>query len=114
MFFLEEHLCRPMHVKSNPLLCFAGLARKEDFSYVTYYCPHCSALNRPKQLDDRVSGSNSPHLSSSTSASDVEVTKNVVGSVVQRTSPTSGPLSPVDAAARTTESNIVASDGPVS
>ncbi|XP_010525836.1 PREDICTED: uncharacterized protein At2g24330 [Tarenaya hassleriana] len=25
-----------------------GLARKEDFPYITYYCPHCQALNRPK------------------------------------------------------------------
>ncbi|KAL6553548.1 hypothetical protein OROGR_007390 [Orobanche gracilis] len=36
-----------------------GLARKEDFPYVTYYCPHCNALNRPKQSDDRF-GSDSP------------------------------------------------------
>ncbi|EPS73800.1 hypothetical protein M569_00957, partial [Genlisea aurea] len=25
-----------------------GLARKEDFPYITYFCPHCQALNRPK------------------------------------------------------------------
>ncbi|XP_072958065.1 uncharacterized protein At2g24330 [Typha angustifolia] len=25
-----------------------GLARKEDFPYVTYYCPHCHALNTSK------------------------------------------------------------------
>ncbi|XP_051143011.1 uncharacterized protein At2g24330-like [Andrographis paniculata] len=29
-----------------------GLVRKEDFPYVTYYCPHCKALNRPKQPPD--------------------------------------------------------------
>lgn len=23
----------------------AGLARKEDFQYITYYCPHCQNLN---------------------------------------------------------------------
>lgn len=23
----------------------AGLARKEDFPHITYYCPHCHALN---------------------------------------------------------------------
>lgn len=40
---------------------FAGLARKEDFPYITYYCPHCNALNRPKQVDEGVpGGSNSP------------------------------------------------------
>ncbi|XP_061965666.1 uncharacterized protein At2g24330-like [Populus nigra] len=40
-----------------------GLARKEDFPYITYYCPHCRALNQPKQLEERVSGSSSPGLS---------------------------------------------------
>ncbi|XP_076940594.1 uncharacterized protein At2g24330-like [Bidens hawaiensis] len=25
-----------------------GLARKEDFPFITYYCPHCRALNKPK------------------------------------------------------------------
>ncbi|KAI3675024.1 hypothetical protein L1987_84605 [Smallanthus sonchifolius] len=25
-----------------------GLARKEDFPFITYYCPHCHALNKPK------------------------------------------------------------------
>ncbi|KAL8502762.1 hypothetical protein ACS0TY_021755 [Phlomoides rotata] len=39
-----------------------GLARKEDFPYVTYYCPHCNALNRSKQSGDRISGSSSPAL----------------------------------------------------
>ncbi|WOH03022.1 hypothetical protein DCAR_0522413 [Daucus carota subsp. sativus] len=39
-----------------------GLARREDFPYITYYCPHCNALNRPKQLED-----NSPNSSQMTS-----------------------------------------------
>ncbi|KAI4316238.1 hypothetical protein L6164_024237 [Bauhinia variegata] len=39
-----------------------GLARKEDFPYITYYCPHCHALNKPKQTDERVSGSISPNM----------------------------------------------------
>lgn len=45
-----------------------GLARKEDFAYITYYCPHCHALNRPKELEEHVSGSvsDSPNLSSLT------------------------------------------------
>lgn len=30
----------------------AGLARKEDFSYITYYCPHCGALNKPKHSEE--------------------------------------------------------------
>ncbi|XP_065873920.1 uncharacterized protein At2g24330-like [Euphorbia lathyris] len=32
-----------------------GLARKEDFPYITYYCPHCHELNQPKQSQDGVS-----------------------------------------------------------
>ncbi|XP_011006697.1 PREDICTED: uncharacterized protein At2g24330-like [Populus euphratica] len=40
-----------------------GLARKEDFPYITYYCPHCRSLNQPKRLEEHVSGSSSPDLS---------------------------------------------------
>ncbi|XP_010429409.1 PREDICTED: uncharacterized protein At2g24330-like [Camelina sativa] len=29
-----------------------GLARKEDFQYITYYCPHCRALNKPKHSEE--------------------------------------------------------------
>ncbi|KAG7571998.1 Lunapark domain [Arabidopsis suecica] len=29
-----------------------GLARKEDFLYTTYYCPHCRALNKPKHSEE--------------------------------------------------------------
>ncbi|CAH2077399.1 unnamed protein product [Thlaspi arvense] len=29
-----------------------GLARKEDFAYITYYCPHCNALNKPKHSEE--------------------------------------------------------------
>ncbi|GAV80429.1 DUF2296 domain-containing protein [Cephalotus follicularis] len=43
-----------------------GLAMKEDFPYITYYCPHCRALNRPKQLEEHVLGSVSPNMSSLT------------------------------------------------
>ncbi|KAG5537722.1 hypothetical protein RHGRI_024992 [Rhododendron griersonianum] len=38
-----------------------GLARKEDFPHIVYYCPHCNALNRSKHLG--ASGSNSPSMS---------------------------------------------------
>lgn len=47
-------------------LC-AGLARKEDFPYVTYYCPHCHALNRSHQLEGHGSGSISGKIDSPTS-----------------------------------------------
>ncbi|OIW09253.1 hypothetical protein TanjilG_01224 [Lupinus angustifolius] len=39
-----------------------GLSRKEDFPFTTYYCPHCHALNKPKQSDERsISGLNLPN-----------------------------------------------------
>ncbi|KAI3993200.1 hypothetical protein MKX01_009943 [Papaver californicum] len=43
--------------QSYPLICgnchmHNGLARKEDFAYITYYCPHCHALNKSKQLEE--------------------------------------------------------------
>ncbi|XP_057425460.1 uncharacterized protein At2g24330-like isoform X1 [Lotus japonicus] len=37
-----------------------GLARKEEFPFITYYCPHCHALNKPKQSGEQISGFNSP------------------------------------------------------
>jgi endoplasmic reticulum junction formation protein lunapark len=37
----------------------SGLARKEDFAFITYYCPHCNALNGPRQHDDQELVSNS-------------------------------------------------------
>uniref|UniRef100_A0A0A9HBE6 Lunapark zinc ribbon domain-containing protein n=1 Tax=Arundo donax TaxID=35708 RepID=A0A0A9HBE6_ARUDO len=39
-----------------------GLARKEDFPHVTYYCPHCHALNMSNQLIGQYSGSGSGQL----------------------------------------------------
>ncbi|CAA7410644.1 unnamed protein product [Spirodela intermedia] len=33
-----------------------GLARKEDFPYITYFCPHCHALNRPRQAEEQEPG----------------------------------------------------------
>ncbi|KAL6958982.1 hypothetical protein U1Q18_051171 [Sarracenia purpurea var. burkii] len=42
-----------------------GLARKEDFPYIIYYCPHCNALNKSKSHPEGVSESGSPNLSSS-------------------------------------------------
>ncbi|XP_010447623.1 PREDICTED: uncharacterized protein At2g24330 [Camelina sativa] len=38
-------ICRNCHMHN-------GLARKEDFAYITYYCPHCNALNKPKNSDE--------------------------------------------------------------
>ncbi|GLJ20487.1 hypothetical protein SUGI_0372830 [Cryptomeria japonica] len=50
-----------MLVGEDPSQCYAlicanchmhnGLARKEDFPYITYYCPHCNALNGSQQAE---------------------------------------------------------------
>uniref|UniRef100_A0A0E0KWN5 Lunapark zinc ribbon domain-containing protein n=1 Tax=Oryza punctata TaxID=4537 RepID=A0A0E0KWN5_ORYPU len=49
-------------VGEDPTQCYAlicgnchmhnGLARKEDFAFITYYCPHCNALNGSRQHDE--------------------------------------------------------------
>ncbi|XP_062222698.1 uncharacterized protein At2g24330-like [Phragmites australis] len=58
-----------------------GLARKEDYPHITYYCPHCHALNTSKQSMGQYSGSNSGRstpvvpadgISASSSAQDSE------------------------------------------
>lgn len=56
------------------LSTFAGLARKEDFPYITYYCPHCNALNGPKQPSEHISGSSSPTITALAPVDDAEVT----------------------------------------
>ncbi|CAK9882827.1 unnamed protein product, partial [Sphagnum jensenii] len=38
-------ICRKCHMHN-------GLARKEDFQYITYYCPHCYTLNGARQVGD--------------------------------------------------------------
>jgi hypothetical protein len=43
---------------------FSGLARREEFPFITYYCPHCHALNKPKQSDEPISGFNLPNTGS--------------------------------------------------
>ncbi|KQJ85248.1 uncharacterized protein At2g24330 [Brachypodium distachyon] len=57
-------------VGEDPTQCFAlicgnchmhnGLARKEDFAFITYYCPHCNALNNgSRQHEDNETVPNS-------------------------------------------------------
>lgn len=41
-------------------LPFVGLVKKEDFPFITYYCPHCHALNRSNQSEEQISGHGSP------------------------------------------------------
>ncbi|KAK4277096.1 hypothetical protein QN277_015147 [Acacia crassicarpa] len=39
-----------------------GLARKEDFPFITYFCPHCQALNKPRNSDEVVPALSSPKM----------------------------------------------------
>ncbi|KAF8704086.1 hypothetical protein HU200_031573 [Digitaria exilis] len=52
----------------------AGLARKEDFPHVTYYCPHCHALNLSNQSIGQCSSSDSCQLSPVAPADGVSTT----------------------------------------
>lgn len=67
-----------------------GLARKEDFPFITYYCPHCHALNKPKQSDERISGLNFTNTVSP-KTDDGEEVKNacasVADSIIKSTNP---------------------------
>ncbi|KAL3824520.1 hypothetical protein ACJIZ3_020549 [Penstemon smallii] len=84
-----------------------GLARKEDFPYITYYCPHCHALNRSKQPGERASGSISPSMTSLTTVEDAEVVPSADGVVPSAdgstSDTTSASNSPVAAAAAAAE-----------
>ncbi|KAL3697409.1 hypothetical protein R1sor_011485 [Riccia sorocarpa] len=69
---VEHHRAKPdeggwiarlaaMLVGEDPSQCYAlicgnchmhnGLAKKEDFQYITYYCPHCHALNKSNSIE---------------------------------------------------------------
>ncbi|KAG6411191.1 hypothetical protein SASPL_129269 [Salvia splendens] len=69
------------------VVIIVGLARKEEFSYITYYCPHCNALNRQKEADDRLSGTMSPTLTSN----DSEAAPSEAGSTADKASQCSSP-----------------------
>lgn len=91
----------------------AGLARKEDFAYITYYCPHCNALNKPKHSDENtliptVSGSlitDSPTLME---------TSEVVNSSSSASERGNSPILEIKKEAVTTETGDGAEEDPVS
>ncbi|GMH29332.1 hypothetical protein Nepgr_031175 [Nepenthes gracilis] len=80
-------------VGEDPTQCYAlicgnchmhnGLASKEDFPFVTYICPHCHAVNGPRQHDERASASDAPNIGSSMTAADCgnAITPEVVSSM---------------------------------
>ncbi|MQM16142.1 hypothetical protein Taro_049100 [Colocasia esculenta] len=61
-------ICRNCHMHN-------GLARKEDFPYITYFCPHCHALNVSRQAAD--SGFNSGEIASSEPSNDRIISPDV-------------------------------------
>nr|GLL17510.1 uncharacterized protein At2g24330-like [Ipomoea trifida] len=62
-----------------------GLARKEDYPYITYYCPHCHALNMHKHSQDHASDPNTSDLTSSL-VPDAEVIENASAPVAEEIS----------------------------
>ncbi|XP_030475049.1 uncharacterized protein At2g24330-like [Syzygium oleosum] len=69
-----------------------GLARKEDFPFITYYCPHCRALNQPKQSEEHVSGSTSPDMGSLRMGSGGDTIDNTAGSASDSVATTTATL----------------------
>ncbi|KAI3769315.1 hypothetical protein L6452_00416 [Arctium lappa] len=64
-----------------------GLARKEEFPFTTYYCPHCHALNKPKNSDKFSSDNMSTGSGSAMTASaDGNLVEQSIGSMVQKVS----------------------------
>ncbi|XP_028061192.1 endoplasmic reticulum junction formation protein lunapark-1-like [Camellia sinensis] len=73
-------------VGEDPTQCYAlicgnchkhnGLARKEDFPYITYYCPHCNALNGSKHPNG-ISGSDLPGMSSLITGGNIDPINNI-------------------------------------
>ncbi|XP_052143911.1 uncharacterized protein At2g24330-like [Oryza glaberrima] len=59
-----------------------GLARKEDYPHITYYCPHCHALNTSKQSLGQHSGSNSGWSTPVAPADGISASSSVVESEV--------------------------------
>lgn len=85
-----------MTIFFSKLFLYSGLARKEDFPFITYYCPHCHALNKPKQSGGELSGSVSPNATLRTGGS-VETSTTSDSPASDRSS------SPVKAMAETRE-----------
>jgi phage FluMu protein Com len=62
-----------------------GLARKEDYPHITYYCPHCRALNTSKQSTGQYSGSNSGQSTPVAPADVISAARSVVESELSNT-----------------------------
>ncbi|PKU86365.1 Uncharacterized protein MA16_Dca019910 [Dendrobium catenatum] len=88
-------------VGEDPSQCYAlicgnchmhnGLARKEDFPYITYYCPHCNALNGSHQAEENALDSSSGNETPGTSG-DGSVSSSVSSLLGTQISSKSSPL----------------------
>lgn len=77
-----------MLVGEDPTQCYAlicknchmhnGLARKEDFQFIAYYCPHCKSLNASRQLGESAGDGNTP-LATTPRAGDLQALENSDG-----------------------------------
>ncbi|KAJ4778346.1 integral membrane metal-binding family protein (DUF2296) [Rhynchospora pubera] len=77
-------------VGEHPSQCYAlicskchmhnGLARKEDLPFITYYCPHCHALNGARQNEEQEAsagaGTGTGEETSATPPAEIEVASN--------------------------------------
>lgn len=92
-----------------------GLARKEDYPYITYYCPHCHALNKSKQLEDAVSVSASPNMSSLRSTGSIDLVSKAMASVSEEMPTISSSTSSASEIAEVNEGEgVVVAGDPVS
>ncbi|KAL1531290.1 hypothetical protein AAHA92_33983 [Salvia divinorum] len=75
-----------------------GLARKEEYPYVTYYCPHCHALNQPKHFE-HVSGltTQSTSPTGASSVEEADTVPNAGGSIGDTVSASGGTEAAEDA-----------------
>ncbi|KAK9056938.1 hypothetical protein SSX86_024303 [Deinandra increscens subsp. villosa] len=69
-----------------------GLARKEEFPFITYYCPHCHALNKPKNSVPPSDKTSPVSGSTETASADVKLTEENNESTVEKVSAASGPV----------------------
>lgn len=72
-----------------------GLARKEDFPFITYYCPHCHALNRPKHMEENASSSSTPKADPSIAGGNGDAAGKHSGSTIESTLTKSRSVSPI-------------------
>ncbi|KAK1439636.1 hypothetical protein QVD17_05456 [Tagetes erecta] len=69
-----------------------GLARKEDYPFITYYCPHCHALNKPKNSVLPSDKTSPVSLSPNIASMDAKLTEKNNESMGEKVSAASSPV----------------------